>query len=43
MRNLIKDLKKSSLFENKSNEELENLINSINYKIIKLKKKRDSF
>ncbi|MDM8128597.1 Crp/Fnr family transcriptional regulator [Paraclostridium bifermentans] len=43
MRNLINDLKKSSLFKNKSSEELETLINSINYKIIKLKKNETVF
>lgn len=38
MKNLIKDLKKSVLFKNKSSKELENLINSINYKVINLQK-----
>ena len=38
MKNLIKYLKKSVLFKNKSSKELENLINSINYKVISLQK-----
>ena len=38
MKNLIIDLKKSVLFKNKSSKEIENLINSISYKIINLQK-----
>lgn len=43
MKNLISDLKKSVLFKNKSNDELENLITSINYKVMNLDKNKTIF
>ena len=43
MKNLIKNLKKSVLFKNKSSKELEDLFNSIDYKIINLDKNEKVF
>ncbi|MBS5787155.1 MAG: Crp/Fnr family transcriptional regulator [Clostridioides difficile] len=43
MKNLINDLKRSVLFKDKSNNELEDLMNSINYKVINLNKNETVF
>ena len=43
MKNLLKNLKKSLLFSNKSTEELEELINSTNHKVINLNKNETIF
>lgn len=43
MKNLIDHLKKSVLFRNKLNNELEMLVNSTNYKIVKLNKNETVF